>query len=128
MLMSPRALARFGELYRNGGRIGDRQVIPESWIEQSWRERTVSPWSGNDYGYGWFLANAGGHPVRFAWGYGGQMLYIVPDLALTVVMTSDASVGREGDHIQALHGLLASGVIPAAVRGAAAEDQARQGE
>jgi CubicO group peptidase (beta-lactamase class C family) len=70
-----------------------------------------------DYGYGWFMAEVRGFPVRFAWGYGGQMLYIVPDLALTVVMTSDASAAREGGHIQALHALLADGVVAAAVRG-----------
>src|SRR5690606_35523116 len=43
MQLSPRALARFGELYRNQGRVGARQVIPEDWIEQSWTPRTVSP-------------------------------------------------------------------------------------
>ena len=118
MLMSPRALARFGELYRNGGRIGGRQILPADWIAQSWNARTTSPWSGNGYGYGWFISKAGGHDVRFAWGYGGQMLYIVPDLALTVVMTSDASAEREGSHIQALHVLLADGIIPAARLGA----------
>lgn len=118
MLMSPRALAQFGEMYRNGGRVGDRQVVPEAWIEESWRARTVSPWSGNAYGYGWFLGDIAGRPVRFAWGYGGQMLYIVPDLALTVVMTSDALIGREGDHIDALHRLLAERIVPAAIRGA----------
>jgi CubicO group peptidase (beta-lactamase class C family) len=32
MLMSPKALARFGELYRNGGRIAGRQVLPADWI------------------------------------------------------------------------------------------------
>ncbi|MCR5881015.1 serine hydrolase [Phenylobacterium sp. J367] len=118
MLLSPRALARFGELYRNGGRVGDRQVVPEAWIAESWRPRTVSPWSGNSYGYGWFLSEAGGHDVRFAWGYGGQMLYIVPDLRLTVVMTSDPYAPREGDHIGALHRLLADGIVPAAEAGA----------
>ncbi len=119
MMMSPRALAQFGELYRNDGRIGPRQVVPASWIAESWSERTVSPWSGNDYGYGWFIGEARGYPLRFAWGYGGQMLYIVPDLALTVVMTSDASAARGGGHIDALHALLANGIVPAAIRGAA---------
>lgn len=121
MLMSPQALARFGELYRNGGRIEGRQVVPETWIAESWRPRTVSPWSGNPYGYGWFLSEVGGHPVRFAWGYGGQMLYILPDLRLTVVMTSDPYAPREGDHIGALHRLLATGIIPAAEAGASAQ-------
>jgi hypothetical protein len=46
------------------------------------------------------------------------MLYIVPDLRLTVVMTSDPAAPREGDHIAALHRLLADGIIPAAEEGA----------
>lgn len=118
MLMSPEGLAQIGELYRNGGRAGERQVLPASWIEESWRPRTTSPWSGNDYGYGWFITEARGYPVRFGWGYGGQMLYVVPDLGLTVVMTSDPSGARDTPHVQALHRLLADGIIPAAEQGA----------
>ena len=118
MLMSTRGLARFGELYRNGGVVGGRRVLPAAWIEASWRPRTTSPWSGNAYGYGWFLGEVGGHPLRFAWGYGGQMLYLVPDLGLTVVMTSDPGGARDGEHIGALHRLLAEGIVPAAEKGA----------
>jgi CubicO group peptidase (beta-lactamase class C family) len=118
MLMSPRAMARFGELYRLGGVVDGKRILPASWIEQSWTPRTVSPWSGGQYGYGWFVGQAAGHPVRFAWGYGGQMIYIVPDLALTVVMTSDSGGARDGEHISALHALLADGIVPAAVAGA----------
>jgi CubicO group peptidase (beta-lactamase class C family) len=118
MLLSPRALARFGELYRSGGKIDGRRIVPAAWIEDSWTPRTVSPWSGGQYGLGWFIGEAGGHPLRFAWGYGGQMLYIVPDLRLTVVMTSAADAPRESGHIQALHDLVANGLIPAAELGA----------
>lgn len=117
MLMSPRALARFGELYRLGGVIDGRRVLPASWIAESWTPRTISPWSGDRYGYGWFIGEAGGHPVRFAWGYGGQMVYVVPDLGLTVVMTSTANGARDTGHIAALHALLATGIVPAAVTG-----------
>ena len=119
MLMSPRAMAAFGEMYRRGGLAADgTRVVPASWIEQSWTPRTVSPWSGGSYGYGWFVGEAHGHPVRFAWGYGGQMIYVLPSLALTVVMTSDATAARDGDHIDRLHALLADGIVPAAVAGA----------
>lgn len=117
MRLSPRALARFGELYRLGGTIDGKRVLPASWIEQSWTPRTTSPWSGEDYGYGWFIGHAAGHPVRFAWGYGGQMLYVVSDLRLTVVMTSDATATGDSGHIDALHRLLANGIVPAAARG-----------
>lgn len=118
MLMSPRSLARFGELYGNGGAINGRQVVPATWIDESWQARAVLPWSGSAYGYGWFIGNAGGHPVRFAWGYGGQMLYVIPDLALTVVMTSDATASRDGSHIDALHRLLAENIVSASEAGA----------
>jgi len=118
MLMSPRAMAAFGELYRQGGVVGGRRILSAKWIEESWTPRAVSPWSGGRYGYGWFVGDAGGYPVRYAWGYGGQMIYIVPDLGLTVVMTSDPGGSRDGGHIDALHALLSEGIVPAAIAGA----------
>lgn len=110
MAMSPRSLLAFGELYRNGGRTPDgRQVVPEAWIARSWEPRTQSRFTGDAYGYGWFLRRMADQDVRYAWGYGGQMLYIVPDLGLTVAMTSDEGQpsARTG-YRDALHALLAS--------------------
>ncbi|WP_426265809.1 serine hydrolase domain-containing protein [Sphingomonas sp. LHG3443-2] len=121
MLMSPRALLRFGELYRQDGMWQGRRILPEGWVAQSWRPRTTSPWSGNPYGYGWFTQTSAGRPVHFAWGYGGQMLFIVPSLDLTVVMISDPSPRpREESHVEDLARMLATGIIPAAVKGAGA--------
>ena len=119
MLMSPRALLRFGELYRQDGVVDGRRVLPEGWVAESWRARTTSPWSGNPYGYGWFTQQTGGHEVHFAWGYGGQMLFIVPELDLTVVMISDPSPHPRAEiHLPELQALLADVIIPAARRGA----------
>ncbi|KQM37441.1 serine hydrolase domain-containing protein [Sphingomonas sp. Leaf10] len=118
MRLSPRALARFGELYRLDGVVGGKRILPANWVRTSWTPRATSPWSGQAYGYGWFLTEMRGHPVRFAWGYGGQMVYVVPDLRLTVVMTSAADAPRDNGHIEALHRLVADGVIPAAEAGA----------
>lgn len=92
MAMTARSLLAFGELYRNGGRSArGAQVVSQAWIEQSWTPRTNSRFSGDGYGYGWFLRTIGGEEVKFGWGYGGQMIYIVPSLGLTVAMTSDDS-------------------------------------
>lgn len=119
MAMTPRSLLAFGELYRNGGKNkAGEQVVSEAWVRESWRVRTHSIYSGDGYGYGWFMRQIGGQDVVYAWGYGGQMLYIVPALGLTVAMTSlpDDPSARSG-HRDDLHGLL--GEIIGAVGGKA---------
>jgi CubicO group peptidase (beta-lactamase class C family) len=119
MAMSPRALLAFGELYRMKGVTADgKRLISAEWIAESWKPRTQSRWTGDDYGYGWFSRSIAGQEVRYGWGYGGQMVYVVPALELTVVMTSDADApsGRTG-HRDHLHALL--GEIIAAVSGGA---------
>ncbi|MQW90278.1 serine hydrolase domain-containing protein [Sinorhizobium saheli] len=109
MAMSARSLLAFGELYRNRGRTADgRQVVPADWVDLSFQVRTASRFTGDGYGYGWFTRRIGGEDVHYAWGYGGQMLYIVPSRQLTVVMTSDESgpSARNG-YRDALHAVLA---------------------
>lgn len=108
MAMSTRSLLAFGELYRNGGVAHDgTRLLSESWIEQSWQPRTTSRYTGDGYGYGWFLREIGGQQVRYAWGYGGQMLYVVPALDLVVAMTSDdSSASARTGHRDDLHDLL----------------------
>jgi CubicO group peptidase (beta-lactamase class C family) len=116
MFMTPRDMLKVGTLYLNRGRVGDRQLLDSAWIDSSFVTRTSSPWNGNRYGYGWWTRYAHGHDVRFAWGYGGQFIFVVPTLALVVVATSDAESRREGDHNRALHRLLEDEIIPAILR------------
>jgi CubicO group peptidase (beta-lactamase class C family) len=114
MALSPRALLRFGEMYRQGGVIDGKRVVSENWIRESWTPRTSSPFTGDSYGYGWFMREMRGHMAHYAWGFGGQMLYVIPSLGLTVVMTSDpTSPSREDNHIGQLHALVADGIVPA---------------
>jgi CubicO group peptidase (beta-lactamase class C family) len=119
MAMSPQSLLAFGELYRNGGMAGSEQVVPQDWIEASWEPRTQSVFHDDGYGYGWFITEMGGHATNYAWGYGGQMLYIVPSLDLTVVMTSaaDEPSARSG-HRDDLHDLMRA-IIEAVETGSA---------
>ena len=115
MAMTPLDLVQVGELYRNGGMVGGARVLSTDWIEASWTPRTRSFWSGHDYGYGWFLARAGGHRIAYGRGYGGQMLYVVPSLGLTVVVTSDPTrPARSDGHVGDLNAMLAETILPAA--------------
>jgi len=95
MLLTPRQMIKFGELYLHRGRIGNRQVVPAAWIETSFVPRTESPVSGQLYGYGWWIGEMGGHRTNYAWGFGGQYVFIVPDLDLVVVTTSSPNVGED---------------------------------
>lgn len=125
MRLTPRAMLRFGELYRNGGRHDGRQVVPEEWIAESLIPRAASRWTNEGYGYGWFVSEVRGHRMFHAWGYGGQFIFVVPALELTVVTTSDPNVARERDHIRGVRRLLADWIVPAALELRAANHELR---
>lgn len=115
MALSPEALLRFGEMYRRHGRWEDAQVLSRNWVEGSFVARTRSPFSGLDYGYGWFLGRQDGHHLALARGYGGQVICLVLDLALTVVITSDPTrPARSGGYFGDLLALIGDGIIPTA--------------
>ncbi|MEM9492275.1 MAG: serine hydrolase, partial [Myxococcota bacterium] len=89
-------MIRFGELYRRGGEAGGGPVLSADWVARSLAPRTRSPWSGLDYGYGWFLGSEGGDDYALARGYGGQVICIAPSLGLTreqQLLAFTASVG-----------------------------------
>jgi CubicO group peptidase (beta-lactamase class C family) len=111
MLVSPRGLLRFAEMHRLGG----QDVLRRDWIEACWTPRTASAFTGDAYGYGWFLRPVAGQPRFYAWGFGGQMAHVLPGLGLSVVMTSDPNQrsGGAGGHARALHELVEQAIVPA---------------
>ncbi|WP_424932782.1 serine hydrolase domain-containing protein [Amaricoccus macauensis] len=115
MALSPRALVRFGEMYRLRGAWGETRVLSAGWVGASFEPRTRSPFSGLDYGYGWFLGRAQGHRFALARGYGGQVICVVPDLGMTVAITSDPTQpARSGGYFGDLLDLIGDRIIPAA--------------
>ncbi len=108
MHLSPRALARFGELYRRGGRLDGRRILSADWIGRSWRPNGRSPWTGDDYGFGWFITEIADQVTYYGRGFGGQGLFVVPESALTVVITSDPDPPSPGGgHFRHLRALVA---------------------
>jgi CubicO group peptidase (beta-lactamase class C family) len=95
MLMTPRQMIAFGELYLNRGAVNGRHLVPVAWVEASFIPRTRSRWSDQFYGYGWWVRELAGRQVRYAWGFGGQFIFVVPDLELVVVTTSSSTVDDE---------------------------------
>jgi len=113
MYLTPRELLRFGALYLGRGSWNGTQVLPAAWVDSSFVQRTSSPWNGNGYGYGWWTRTARGVRVHYAWGYGGQFVFLAPSLELVIAMTSDAETPREGGHNSALHRLVDDDIVPA---------------
>jgi CubicO group peptidase (beta-lactamase class C family) len=115
MPMRPRDMLRVGELYLNRGRYADRQVVSSGWIQESVVPRTTSRWSERQYGYGWWIRTLADTPVFYAWGYGGQFIFVVPSARTVAVVTSVAEPGSERrEHLDAVYDLMERQVIPVA--------------
>ena len=95
MVMTPRQMLAFGELYLNGGQSGGRQIISREFIEETFEARGRSRISGREYGYGWWMREMAGRQTYYAWGFGGQFIVLVPSLDLVVVSTSAATVSDD---------------------------------
>ena len=112
MLMTPRQMIAFGELYLNKGRLNGRQVVPERWVARSCAGRArefrpgersgrriandvPDPMRDRRYGYSWWVYDIGEHATCFAWGYGGQYIFVVPDLDTVIVTTASPDVSEE---------------------------------
>ena len=122
MLMTPRQMLAFGELYLKKGRAGGQQVVPDSWVTRSCEGRTrnrrpgnagfdsfraLDPMRDRKYGYGWWVHQLRGYDSCFAWGYGGQYIFVLPELDLVMVTTSSPDVSEERrGHRQVLFDIL----------------------
>ncbi|XVV10974.1 serine hydrolase [Actinoplanes sp. CA-131856] len=73
--LTPRDLARIGELVLAGG----RGIVPAGWIASMLRPRFTTEW-GPRYGYQWYV----GDGFVGGMGNGGQRLLALPDRGLAV--------------------------------------------
>ena len=119
MSMTPHDMLAIGEMYLNCGRVGTTQIVSEEWVHTSIRAhatRTRSP--DRAYGYGWWVRDLYGHDAFYAWGYGGQFIYVVPALRLVTVMTSSPNPGQGlREHRRSLYRLMEDEIVPTVARG-----------
>jgi CubicO group peptidase (beta-lactamase class C family) len=91
--LTPRDLARIGELILNRGEWEGRSVVPASWLEASFRAAaTIDP--QRSYGLHWYMGDVpvGSPPRREssvgAAGNGGQRLLVTPGMGLVVAIAA----------------------------------------
>jgi CubicO group peptidase (beta-lactamase class C family) len=93
--LSPRDLARIGQLIAAGGTHEGQRIISTSWLEVSFRQADIVD-DGRWYGYHWYLGQfalagrTGTYPAKWigAFGLGGQRLFVFPDLDFVLAITA----------------------------------------
>jgi CubicO group peptidase (beta-lactamase class C family) len=85
LILSALELSRLGQLMLDGGRLGERQIVPEAWIR-----RATGPGINPAYGLGWWTNRHGawlsGVPddAFGAMGYRCQRCYVIPSHELVI--------------------------------------------
>ncbi len=95
MYLRPRDMAKFGQLYLDGGVWRGKRVISEAWVRESTgKYGRLAPLdrNGHQYGYLWWHHQypVGDRVIETieARGNGGQYIFVVPSLDVVAVITS----------------------------------------
>jgi len=85
MRLKPHDMAKIGYLFLNQGVWDGEQIVPAEWVQAATQQQIAAGTLSSGYGYQWWV-DANGYYM--ALGYGGQFIFVVPDLQLVVVFTS----------------------------------------
>ena len=114
--LRPRDLARIGQLFLQDGWSGTDRILPDGWVSQAttpyydW----VEPSGPTHVSYGFLWWTDEEHDAYFAWGYGGQFIYVAPARDLVVVTTTRWWSGAPADLAIQVLDVIVNGVVPAA--------------
>lgn len=97
LYMTPRELAKIGQLVLNKGKWEDNRVVSEAWLEEATTPKTKI--TGIDYGYLWwnfpFKSNNTTFMSKLATGNGGQYIMVLPELEMVAIFTGGAYNSQE---------------------------------
>lgn len=92
--LRPRDMAKFGLLYIRKGRWEGRQVVPETWVEDSFHQHVDLEGRGHTIGYGywWWISEPdpegdGATAIYSARGFRAQYIFVIPEHNMVVVFT-----------------------------------------
>lgn len=83
--LTPRDMARLGQLYLDGGVWQGRRIVSADWVRRATTAHVAGP-DNLGYGYQWWT-----HPALGAYmarGRGGQLIFVVPAQRLVIVFTA----------------------------------------
>jgi len=97
LYLTPRDMAKFGQLYLQHGLWNGVQLVPEKWVSDSTSSQ-IQVDDVTSYGYLWWVyqqydsLNKNAVPAYAARGYGSQHIIVIPERDLIVVITSNPNV------------------------------------
>lgn len=113
LALKPVDMLKIGQMVLNGGTYQGKRIVSQEWLSQSFQTYTRSNYNPYDYGYMWWNRAVGGHKVFFAWGYGGQYIFIIPALDAVVVLTSSLqNADQSRSYKRPVFDLLRNSIIP----------------
>lgn len=114
--LRPRDMAKVGQTYLDGGVWHGVEVVPAAWVDASLRQSIPVDDGGaiHGYGYNWWLGRSrfrdGYADFAAAMGWGGQYIFIYPELDLVIVHTGG---GYYYDRPLGVHGLIQDYILEA---------------
>jgi CubicO group peptidase (beta-lactamase class C family) len=88
LALTTRDYARFGQMFLEGGRVGERQVVPEAWVDASTRRSGPNPQGPLGYGYQWWVPPDAAPGEFMAEGIYGQYVYVNRPAGVVVAVNS----------------------------------------
>jgi CubicO group peptidase (beta-lactamase class C family) len=88
----PADLLKIGQMVLQHGRFGVHQIVSPAWVQESLSPQVQFRTAGKSYGYMWWIdtlqtPDNESLAYYYAWGYGGQHIFLVPDYDLVMVTT-----------------------------------------
>jgi CubicO group peptidase (beta-lactamase class C family) len=87
LAMTLRDMVRFGQFILDGARIGNKRIVPDTWLSEATRIQVETGTAGSGYGYQWWARGDGTFEGR---GIYGQTLHIDPKRRLVIGINSAA--------------------------------------
>ncbi len=92
LYMTPRDMAKIGQLILDSGKWEEKQIVSAEWVEESTTTHTTI--TGMEYGYLWWniplMVNGKKIMVKTATGNGGQYIMVIPEMNIIGVFTGGA--------------------------------------
>jgi len=96
--LTPREMAKFGLLYLHDGKWAGRPLLPHSAVRAAQAKFTQVD-DTFAYSEGWWMHTISGRSMYFAWGYGGQFIYVIPSADIVLVTSENTSNNNNNKEI-----------------------------